>query len=137
MVLLTEFPFLIPGSFKMRENHQMSSFWKRLENSLECWRGVQRKLLSPDFWLDHSLDWKESWMLGGGLCLCPHDPIPAHLVNVFKPSPTSPHTKCYRFVYEPGLGSWAPFGRWVHLSPFSVAVFPLAMSHQFKTCPSF
>lgn len=64
---MAEFPFLIPGSFKMRGKRQMSSFLKRLENGLERWGGVQRKLRPPDFWLDHSLGWKESWRLGWGL----------------------------------------------------------------------
>lgn len=54
-MLMAEFPFLIPGSFKMRGKRQMSSFWRRLENGLERWGGVQRKLCLPDFWLDHSL----------------------------------------------------------------------------------
>lgn len=64
VMLLTDFRFLIPGSFEMRKKIQMSSLWKRLENGLECWGEGSEE---ADFWLDHSLDWKESWQLDPGL----------------------------------------------------------------------
>lgn len=81
----------------------MSSFWKGLEDGLECWGGGSE---GAHVRLDHSWDWKESWRLDGGYDLCTHTPIPARLVNVFKtPSPAS--SSCRQFMCQLGRSCWA------------------------------
>lgn len=50
----------------------MSSLWKRLENGLECWGEGSEE---ADFWLDRSLDWKESRMGGYDYAPAPQFPL--------------------------------------------------------------